>query len=266
MPYVIWDINPEIIQIGPLHLRWYGLLFTTSIFLSYFLLRKNIKNEGLNAAELEPLLFYVVIGTIVGARLGHCLFYNPSYYLSNPLEIPQFWLGGLASHGGVLGILGALFIFSRIHRQYSFLWLTDKIALVAGMNGFFIRLGNLFNSELIGTPTTVSWAFIFKSIDEVPRHPVQLYESLTYGAIFIMLMVIYHRYKDKIGSGFISGLFFTCVFAARFALEFFKTHQAEYNTDWALRTGQLLSIPLCILGIGLIIHSFRSIKGFSEST
>lgn len=260
MQYIVWDIIPDIFHLGPLRIRWYGVFFATSILLAYTILRKIIRNESKSSAKLDTLFIYVVIGTIVGARLGHCFFYTPSFYLSQPLEILKFWHGGLASHGGAIGILIALFIFARKNPDYPFLWLLDKITLVAGLNGFFIRLGNLFNSELIGTPTTVQWAFIFKRIDDIPRHPVQLYESLVYGAIFIILMVIYHRYKHKIPEGFIAGAFFTMVFSARFLLEFFKIRQAEYSTNLSLSTGQMLSIPFCIAGILLIIYSLHKKK------
>ena len=255
MMHIVWDINPEIVHIGPLRIRWYGVFFATSIFLSYTILRKIISNEGKSPAKLDTLFIYVVIGTIVGARLGHCFFYAPSYYLSHPLEILKIWHGGLASHGGAIGILIVLFIFARKNRDYHFLWLLDKITLVAGLNGFFIRLGNLFNSEIIGTPTSLPWAFVFIRIDDIPRHPVQLYESLVYGVIFVILMTIHQCYKHKISNGFICGLFFVLVFSMRFLLEYFKTQQAEYNSNFPLSTGQMLSIPFLIVGIILIIYS-----------
>lgn len=260
MQYIVWDINPEIFHIGPLRIRWYGLFFATSIFLASIILRKIIRGEGKSPAKLETLFIYVVIGTIMGARLGHCFLYAPSYYLSQPLEILKFWHGGLASHGGAIGILVALIIFAQRNPEYPFLWLLDKITLVAGLNGFLIRLGNLFNSEIIGTPTTLPWAFIFKHRDNIPRHPVQLYESLAYGVIFITLMLIYRHYKHKIGTGFIAGLFLTLVFIIRFLLEFVKMQQAEYTTSLLLSTGQWLSIPFCAAGIILTINSCKHKK------
>lgn len=255
MEYIVWDVNPDIFYLGPLRIRWYGVFFASSILLAYTILRKIVRNEGKSLAKLDTLFIYVIIGTIVGARLGHCFFYGPFYYLSHPLEILKYWNGGLASHGGAVGILIALLIFARRNPSYPFLWLLDKITLVAGLNGFFIRLGNLFNSEIIGIPTTLPWAFVFQRIDNIPRHPVQLYESFTYGAIFVLLMLIYHRYRHKIGRGFIAGLFFVLVFVMRFLLEFVKMRQAEYGTNLPLSTGQMLSIPFCIAGAVLMIYS-----------
>ena len=255
--YIVWDINPEIVRIGLFRIRWYGLFFASSIMLAYLILRKIFRGEGKSLGKLETLSFYVVVGTIVGARLGHCFLYAPSYYLSHPLEILMLWKGGLASHGGAIGILISLLMFARKNPDYPFLWLLDKIALVAGLNGFFIRLGNLFNSEIIGTPTSLPWAIIFKRIDNIPRHPVQLYESLAYGMFFLILMAIYHRYKDRIGPGFLVGLFFSLVFTTRFLLEFVKMRQAEYGTNLPFSTGQLLSIPFCVAGVVLIINSYK---------
>ncbi|MHC4551691.1 MAG: prolipoprotein diacylglyceryl transferase [Planctomycetota bacterium] len=260
MQYIIWNISPEIVYLGPVVIRWYGVLFASSVLLAYIILRQIFRQEEKSLRKLESLFFYVVIGTIVGARLGHCFFYAPSYYISQPLEILQFWKGGLASHGAALGILTVLFIFSRRNPDYPFLWLLDRIALIVGLNGFFIRLGNLFNSEIIGTPTTVPWAFVFSHIDNVPRHPVQLYESLTYGAIFLIMITLYRRYRDNIGQGFLIGLLFILVFSMRFILEFFKVRQAEYNTQFPLSTGQLLSIPFCIVGFILIFYSIKHSK------
>lgn len=255
MQYIVWDMNPEIFHVGVFRVRWYGLFFAVSIILSYLILRIIFRNEGKTQDKQETLFFYIIIGTIIGARLGHCFFYNPTYYLSHPIEILNFWGGGLASHGGAIGILIALFIFSKRNPEFPFLWLLDKITLVAGLNGFFIRLGNLFNSEIIGTPTTVPWAVVFKQIDDIPRHPVQLYESFAYGVIFMILMSVYCRCKDTIKQGFISGLFFVLVFTMRFLLEFFKTRLAEYSSNLPLSTGQLLSIPFCMAGVALIVYS-----------
>ena len=258
--YIIWDINPEIFHIGVLRIRWYGLFFVASIILAYLISRIIFRSEGKSLGKLDTLFFYVVIATVVGARLGHCFFYAPSYYLSHPLEILKIWNGGLASHGGAIGILIALLIFAQRHPEYPFLWLLDRCALIAGLNGVFIRLGNLFNSEIIGTPTVLPWAFVFERIDNTPRHPVQLYESITYGIIFLVLLAIYHRYKANIGPGFLAGLFFTLVFVMRFLLEFVKMRQAEYSASLPLSTGQLLSIPFCMAGVALIIYSCRHKK------
>ena len=178
--YFHWDIGPELFSLGPVKIRWYGLAFASSFIFGFLLMRRIFRLEGRPVKNLEKLLVYALIGTILGARLGHSFFYNPSYFLSNPIEILKVWKGGLASHGGGLGALIAIFLYSRNKPQEPYLWLLDRIAIVAGLVGFFIRIGNLFNSEIIGTPTTLPWAFIFEKVDNIPRHPAQLYKSVTY--------------------------------------------------------------------------------------
>ena len=254
---IIWDISPELFTLGPLRVRWYGLFFGGSFLLSLYLMRKIFRMEAKPVDDATSLFVYVLIGTIVGARLGHCLFYSPSYYLSDPIEIVKLWQGGLASHGGVFGILLAIFFYSCRHPGQSFLWVIDRVAIVAGLNGFFIRIGNLFNSEIIGTETTLPWAFVFANIDLVPRHPVQIYESLAYGAIFIILLAIYFKSRDKLNSGFFLGLLFVLVFTARFLLEFVKIRQAEYSDAIPLSVGQILSIPFIIAGVFLLAFSLK---------
>jgi len=261
---IVWDVNPELFILGPVRVRWYGLFFAGSFLLSFCLMRSIFHLESKLAKDVDSLFIYVLVGTIIGARLGHCLFYNPSYYLSNPIEILMVWQGGLASHGAVLGILLAIFLYSRRHPGQSFLWVFDRVAIVAGLNGFLIRIGNLFNSEIIGTETTLPWAFVFANIDSVPRHPVQLYESLTYGLIFIVLIVVYSTYRDKLNSGFFLGLLFVLVFTARFLLEFVKMRQAEYSSSLPISVGQMLSIPFVIAGIILLTCS-RNIHDRQDS-
>ncbi len=255
--YFHWDIDPELFSIGPVKIRWYGLAFASSFLFGFLLLRRIFRLEGRPVKNLDKLLVYVLIGTILGARLGHCFFYNPSYFLGNSIEILKVWKGGLASHGGGIGALIAIFLYSRNNPHESYLWLLDRIAIVAGLCGFFIRIGNLFNSEIIGTPTTLPWAFIFEKVDNIPRHPVQLYESVTYGLIFVVLLTIYKKQRHKVKQGFLTGLFLFLVFTARFFLEFVKARQASYSSNLPLSVGQLLSIPFLLAGIILIIHSYR---------
>ncbi len=220
--HLIWNMNPEIFHLGPIRIRWYGFFFASSFIFSLFLMRKIFSIEGKPAKNVDHLFYYVLIGTILGARLAHCFFYDPSYYIGNPVEILKLWKGGLASHGAGIGILIAIFLYSRKNPEESFLWLLDRVTLIGGLNGFFIRLGNLFNSEIIGTPTTLPWAFVFANVDNVPRHPVQLYESLAYGLIFVLLLTVYIKNGCKIKPGFTAGLFIVLVFTARFFLEFLK--------------------------------------------
>ena len=253
--YFHWNIDPELFSLGPVKIRWYGLAFASSFIFGFLLMRRIFRLEGRPVKNLEKLLVYVLIGTILGARLGHCFFYNPSYFLSNPIEILKVWKGGLASHGGGLGVLITIFLYSRNNPQEPYLWLLDRIAIVAGLAGFFIRIGNLFNSEIIGAPTTLPWAFIFAKVDNIPRHPVQLYESVTYGLIFVVLLSIYKMKRHKVKQGLTTGLFLLLVFTARFFLEFVKARQAAYSSNLPLSVGQLLSIPFLLAGIVLIIYS-----------
>ena len=253
--YFHWDIDPELFSLGPISIRWYGLAFASSFIFGFLLMRRIFRLEGRPVKNLEKLLVYALIGTILGARLGHSFFYNPSYFLSNPIEILKVWKGGLASHGGGIGALIAIFLYSRNKPQESYLWLLDRIAIAGGLVGFLIRIGNLFNSEIIGTPTTLPWAFIFEKVDNIPRHPVQLYESITYGFIFIVLLTIYKKQRHKVKQGFLTGLFLLLVFTARFFLEFVKARQASYSSKLPLSVGQLLSVPFLLAGIVLIIYA-----------
>jgi len=199
----------------------------------------------------------MIFGTVIGARLGHCLFYNPSYYLSNPIEIFKVWEGGLASHGAAIGILIAVYLFSKKKKNYSFLWIIDRIVIVVALAGTFIRLGNLFNSEIIGKPTDVSWAFIFTAVDDLPRHPTQLYESISYLIIFLILLFIYYKGLEKDRGGFLFGLFLVLIFTFRFFVEFLKENQSAFERGMILDMGQILSIPFVIAGIIFIKKSFK---------
>lgn len=222
-------------------------------------MRRIFRLEGRPVNNLDKLLVYVLVGTLLGARLAHCFLYDPLYFLGNPIEILKVWKGGLASHGGGLGVLIAIFLYSRNKPEQPYLWLLDRIAIAAGLCGVFIRIGNLFNSEIIGTPTTLPWAFIFEKIDNVPRHPVQLYESITYGLIFALLWTIYKKQRYRAKRGLITGLFLLLVFTARFLLEFVKARQASYSSDLAFSVGQLLSIPFWLAGIVLIIRAYSKV-------
>lgn len=215
------------------------------------------KKEGKNLDDIDRGLIYVMVGTVIGARLGHCLFYDPAYYLSNPLEILMIQKGGLASHGGAIGVLIGLYLFVK-KVDYSYMWILDRIVIPTALVGAFIRLGNLFNSEIIGHETTVPWAIIFARVDELPRHPTQLYESLSYVVIFILLFSIYRYYGKSIRAGLLFGIYMVTTFSARFIIEFVKTKQAAYNSDLVFSTGQLLSIPFIILGLFMIFISKKS--------
>lgn len=247
-----WDVSPEIVQIGPFSLRWYGLLFALSFLIGLQLMRWMYGREKKPVEDVEQLFIYVLLGTTVGARLGHCLFYDPVFYLSNPLEILKIWRGGLASHGAAVGILTALWLYARHRKGQPFFWVVDRVVITVALAGCFIRLGNLFNSEILGTATDVPWAFIFVSEDSVPRHPVQLYESVAYLLIFIGLFTYYRRLGGNIPHGLFLGLFLVSIFGFRFFAEFVKERQAAYGMDFPLSVGQLLSIPAVAAGLWLI--------------
>jgi prolipoprotein diacylglyceryl transferase len=215
------------------------------------------KNEGKPTADADKLAIYVVIGTIIGARLGHCFFYDPAYYLSNPIEIFKVWHGGLASHGGAIGILLAIWIYTKRLKDYNFLWVVDRVVIVVALGGLFIRTGNFFNSEIIGKITDIPWAVIFPSVDMFPRHPSMLYEAITYFVIFLLLLFIYRKTNAHFNSGLLFGLFLLLVFSARFLLEFTKEYQEAFEAALPIDMGQILSIPFILLGIVMLIYSQR---------
>lgn len=197
-----WDVNPEIFRIGSFAVRWYGLLFASSFLIGYVIMNRIFKNENLGEAVLDRLTIYMAIGVIVGARLGHCLFYEPAYYFRHPLEILMIWHGGLASHGAAIGILTAIWLFAKKEKK-DYLWALDRIAIVVALSGFLIRMGNLMNSEIYGIETTVPWGFVFLRNHEVaPKHPTQIYEGLAYLAIFILLYRMYWSKKRRTYPGY----------------------------------------------------------------
>ena len=254
--FIEWSVSPEIFHIGPISVRWYGFLFAMAFVAGYFIMTWVFKKEKRPQTDLEQLSVYMIFGTVIGARLGHCLFYNPVYYLSNPIEILKVWEGGLASHGAAIGIIIAIYLFSKKKKNYPMLWVLDRIVIVVALAGTFIRLGNLFNSEIIGKATDVAWAFIFYSVDEIPRHPTQLYESIAYLVIFIILWFIYYRGLEKNRNGLLFGLFLILVFTFRFFIEFLKEDQTGFEAGMILNMGQLLSIPFVLTGIYFISKSF----------
>jgi prolipoprotein diacylglyceryl transferase len=194
----------------------------------------------------------MAIGTVVGARLGHCFFYEPQYYLENPLEIIKIWHGGLASHGAAIGILTALYLFARKEKR-SYFWVLDRIVITVALSGLFIRLGNLMNSEIYGVQTSLPWGFIFvREGETVAKHPTQIYEALSYMLIFVLLLKLYYQYKGKPKEGLLFGLFLILTFTMRFLIEFVKNTQVEFEKSMFLNMGQLLSIPFVLAGIGIL--------------
>ena len=263
LEFISWNVNPEIFSVDifgfMLAPRWYGLLFASSFFFGYILMLKFFDIEKIPESVLETLTTYMLIATVVGARLGHVLFYQPEYYFKHPMEILYVWEGGLASHGAAVGIVLALYIFSKREKR-DFLWTTDRIAMVVALSGFLIRSGNLMNSEIYGHITDVPWAFLFVRDYPIgahvdPRHPTQLYEAFGYLLSFIYLLKYYYKNDGKPARGYITGVFFVLIFGIRFFVEFLKENQVRFEEGMALNMGQLLSIPLVLIGFGLIWYS-----------
>jgi len=262
--YIIWDIDARIFA-GLEFLRWYGFFWAIGMILGYQVMLKIYKHEGLSQPDLDKLTTYVALGAIIGARFGHILFYDPIYYLNNPIEIlpiriePTFQftgLVGLASHGGVLGALFALYLYNKKYKK-DFLWTLDRLTIAGSLLGGFIRLGNLMNSEIIGIPAQVPWAFVFIRIDQVPRHPAQFYEALFYLAISSILFLLWKSTKVQNHKGFLFGLGLSLIFAQRFLMEFFKENQVAFEENLLLNMGQSLSLPLIIIGILIMVWSFK---------
>ncbi|MBX2874262.1 MAG: prolipoprotein diacylglyceryl transferase [Saprospiraceae bacterium] len=266
-----WSPEPEIINIFGFSLRYYGILFAGGLILCIYLLGWIFKKESIPPQNLDKLSIYGMIGIIAGARLGHCLFYEPSYYLSHPLEmilpitfpseggIAFIGYQGLASHGGALGLLIVLYLYSRKTGQ-SMIKTIDLIAVVAALCCGFIRIGNFMNSEIIGIPTARSWGVIFKRVDDVARHPAQLYEAAAYLTIFIVMMILYTKMRHRFQDGFFFGLVLVLCFTARFVIEFVKENQVGFEDQMTFNMGQLLSLPYILIGIGCILYSLSGNK------
>ena len=244
---LVWNIDPVLLHIGPLQLRWYGLLFAAGILAAYRAGVWSFERAGGSREEASRLLGYVVVGTVVGARLGHCLLYEPGYYLSHPLEILAVWRGGLASHGGALGIALAVWLFAR-RTGRDVLWLLDRVAVAAPVAAACIRVGNLFNSEIVGRPTTVPWAVIFARLDPYPRHPAMLYEAAAYVVIFAAMLWLERHTALRERAGALTGIVLVLIFGFRFAIEFLKEPQEAFEAGLPLDLGQLLSIPAVLIG------------------
>jgi len=264
LAYITWTASPIIAQLGPLTLRWYGLLFMSGFVIGTFVLTHIYKSERVSPRWVDVITVYMLIGTVVGARLGHCLFYDPDYYLAHPLDILKIWEGGLASHGATLGILLAVWLFSR-NNKFDYLWTLDRIVIVVASGGAMIRLGNLFNSEIIGRQTDVPWAFKFARYNEIHheltnipnelRHPTQIYESLFCVFLFVLLYAMWNRTRERTPRGLLFGLFVVLLFTFRFLVEFLKENQVDFENSLPLNMGQLLSIPLIFIGLWVVFKA-----------
>jgi prolipoprotein diacylglyceryl transferase len=249
---MIWDIRPEVFSFSPLP-RWYSLLFAIGVYTGYLLTRKLMSKEKLSDEQFASGFTYVIVGMMVGMRLGHCLFYQPDYYLERPWEILMIWQGGYASHGGFLGVFIALYFFIRKNPQVTFWWLLDRASIGCVNVAGWIRLGNFFNSEMIGHKTEMPWAVVFAQIDQVPRHPTQLYEAFGYFFTSILLWILYHRTKIADQPGRMIGLSCVMLSTWRFFCEFFKVEQVGFEQDMALNLGQILSLPFFLGGLYLLV-------------
>ena len=255
--YITWDANPILID-SFVQIRWYGLMFAIGFWIGYNIMYKIFRHEGAPERWLGILFLWVAAGTVIGARLGHVFFYEWDYYSMHPSKILAIWEGGLASHGGTIGIMIAVILFSIITTRRNPLWTFDRLVIPIALVGAMIRFGNLMNSEIYGHPTTLPWGFIFVRGHEypgLPCHPTQLYESACYLALFVLLMWMYWKKNAERRPGLIFGVFFTVLFSCRFLIEFVKNPQVGFEANMTLNMGQLLSIPFIFIGIGLIIYS-----------
>jgi len=244
---MVWNIDPVLFELGPFEIRYYGIFFALSLGLAYALLRHMSAKKKLSIDLLDEAFLFLVLGLVIGARLGHIIFYQLDFYLTHPLQILKIWEGGLSSHGAAIGTFLAYLIFLRLHKKLKFFTFLDLFAVAATIPIAFVRLGNFFNSEIVGRETDLPWAVTFPSIDELARHPSQIYEFLI-GAVLFCILYFTWRSKKKAKPGFFFALLLTLYFALRFLVEFVK----EYPThDWALNltTGQLLSIPFFFMGL-----------------
>ena len=261
--YILWNPDLEIFRIGNFAIRWYSTCWLIGLALAYFIVKWLYKDQKVKDAYFDPLFMYCFLGILIGARLGHCLFYQPEYFLSSWTHVVEMFLPihqmadgswkftgyeGLASHGGTIGLMAALYLYYR--KTGMNLWhVLDDIAIATPITACFIRLGNLMNSEIIGTPTNVPWAFIFERVDMTPRHPGQLYEAIAYFFFFFVMLHFYKRTSKEVGTGFYFGLCLTLIFTFRFFIEYTKDIQVDFESGMIFNMGQLLSIPFIILGI-----------------
>lgn len=265
---VTWTADPTIFQLGPLQVRWYGLMFAIGFLIGYKIVEKMWKKEDLPGPWIDKLFIYTILGTVIGARLGHVLFYAPGHYLANPAEIFKIWEGGLASHGGTLGIIIAIYFYSKRVTHKSMLWTFDRLVVPTGLVAAMIRFGNLMNHEIYGHPTDYPWGFRFienlsawkngaEPIFSLPSHPTQLYEGLCYLLTFVVCMWLYWKKDAYKKEGLIFGVFMIGIFLSRFFIEFLKNNQEDFEAGMILNMGQLLSIPFVLAGVYFVVRALR---------
>ena len=262
-----WNPDPVFIHLGPVEIRWYSLLFMSGFVIGWYIFKWFSKIEKMDLSYMDSLLVTLIIATLVGARLGHCLFYQPDYYLGSWrgfLEIFMPWKGGLASHGGAIALLLAMWWFAKRYGQkygFDFLWMMDRLCITVAFAGCMIRLGNLMNSEIYGDVTSLPWGFVFERNGEtLAKHPTQIYEALSYLLLGLGLVWVYKNRPDKVYRGFFFGAFLIGCFGMRFLIEFIKEPQVGFEETMVLNMGQLLSVPFVIAGIAIVIYSFKKKK------
>ena len=269
---ITWTADPAIFTIGSKEIRWYSLMFIIGFGIGYKIVERMWRRESINPKWIDPLLYYTLIGTVVGARLGHCLFYDPGYYLSHPIEILKVWEGGLASHGGVLGIIVAIYFYSKYVSRQSMLWTFDKLVVPTGLVAALIRIGNLINHEVYGLPTDRPWGFRFienlhawrqgaEPVFSAPSHPTQIYEAVCYLLTFVLCIWLYFKKDAWKKEGLIFGIFMICIFTARFFIEFLKNNQEDFEAAMPINMGQCLSIPFVVTGIYFVVRAWRRSRG-----
>lgn len=275
--YITWNVDPELFSIGPLTVRWYGLLWAVGIWLALIIVQRIFKHEKQPESWVDKLFIYTVLGTIVGARLGHCFFYEwkelaepvtflgisfkyGNHYLTHPWELLYIWRGGLASHGGAIGILIAMYYYNKNVSKKGYIWIFDRLVIGVALAGASIRLGNLMNSEIYGTATTLPWGFIFVRDGQTePMHPTQIYEMIYCLVTFAVTYWLYYKKEAYKKTGFIFGVFLLGIFGTRFLLEFIKLNQEAFESGMILNMGQILSVPFIIWGIWLIMNRNKAV-------
>jgi len=256
---IVWNADPIIFTIGEWSVRWYGLLFALGFVAGIYIVTKMFKRENVNPDLVDSLFLFVVIGTVIGARLGHVFFYDWAYYKDHPGEIIKIWHGGLASHGGAIGIIAMLWFWSKKYSKKSILWAMDKVVVPTALAGVFIRTGNLINSEIYGNATSLPWAFTFIREDNIPWHPTQIYEALAYLLVFGFLVYLYLKTDIRFKEGKLFGWFMMLVFGFRFFIEFLKVDQSAFEANMTLNMGQWLSIPLVIVGLYFVLRKPKKV-------
>lgn len=259
LPLVVtWDVNPALFHLGSFEVRYYGVLWAVALGISAYIFHHIMIREGLSEKTFDSVFWFGVISTVLGSRLGHCLFYDPGYYLTHPVEILDIRQGGMASHGAAVGLLIGLWLFSR-KNKLPYIWSLDRISIVVAISGVAVRLGNLMNSEIYGTVTSLPWGFIFvRDGETLPKHPTQIYEALCYLVLFVILLWMYYK-KDlaRRWPGVMFGFFLIILFGTRFLIEFIKNPQVDFEQNMVLNMGQLLSIPFIVAGVVILWRALK---------